>query len=296
MVQRSPGPVLTAPVHRAAVLGRPIAHSLSPALHRRAYAALDLTGWTYDRFDVGAEELPEFVAALGQEWAGLSLTMPLKEQALLLAETASPIALQTGAVNTLVRTPTGWLGDNTDVAGVLGSLAGHVGPSVHDAVLIGSGATARSCLAALSKMEIGHVTFVVRADPRESTLAQARDHGMSIDVRSYADSAPHVLAAPLVISTVPAGAADPVVEALDAAAFDGHRLLAHQRPVWMDVVYAGWPTALARAGEDRGVDVVGGLDMLVHQAAEQVRLMTGHRAPLAEMFAAGRAALAAQEA
>ena len=104
-------------VRRAAVVGRPIAHSRSPQLHLAAYRALGLDNWTYDRIDCGAEELPEFVAGLGPEWVGLSVTMPGKFAALALADERTARAEQVGSANTLVRTAAGWRADNTDIDG-----------------------------------------------------------------------------------------------------------------------------------------------------------------------------------
>ncbi len=274
---------------RAAVIGKPIDHSLSPVLHRAAYTHLGLHDWTYTRQQVEAGELEQFLAGLGPDWRGLSLTMPCKEEALVLAESASAVALQTGAVNTLVRAARGWRGDNTDVVGIARALrAAGVGSAAPPgaAVVVGSGATARSALAALADLGTTDVTFAVRSTVRESTLAQARDHGMTVTVRPIQEAAAACLESPLVISTVPAGSADGLAEAiLDEG---GHRI--GPPSVWLDVVYAGWPTRLARAGAAVGAVVVPGIEMLVYQAAEQVRLMTGHDAPLDVMQQAGRRA------
>lgn len=109
--------------HRAAVCGKPIAHSLSPVIHNAGYAAAGLTGWTYSSFECAESELPDLVAGLGREWAGLSCTMPLKEVALRIADEASPAAVAIGAANTLVRRPDGgWRADNTDVIGMVRTL------------------------------------------------------------------------------------------------------------------------------------------------------------------------------
>ena len=111
--------MLTTVTRHAAVLGSPISHSLSPALHRAAYGALGLSGWVYDAHEVKAPELVGFVAGLGPQWAGLSLTMPLKEAAFEVADEVTVLAREVGAINTLVRLPDGrWSGDNTDVYGV----------------------------------------------------------------------------------------------------------------------------------------------------------------------------------
>ncbi|MBM0227778.1 shikimate dehydrogenase, partial [Micromonospora sp. ATA51] len=144
---------------RAAVVGRPIAHSLSPVIHNAGYAAAGLTGWSYTRIECGAEELPGLVAGLGPEWAGLSVTMPGKEAALALADQVSPVAAAVGAANTLVRRPDGaWYADNTDVTGMVDVLAGvAVGATV---TVLGAGGTARAALAAAARLGAAEVTVV----------------------------------------------------------------------------------------------------------------------------------------
>lgn len=289
MVHEASGQVLTR--HRAAVLGKPIAHSLSPVLHRAAYEALGMTDWSYDVRECDTPGLRELVAGLGPTWRGLSLTMPLKEEALLLADTSSDVARRTGAVNTLVRRGQGWHGENTDVVGIRDALreAG-VGTTgrVDGAVVLGSGATARSALAALADFGVSEVSFVVRRTVRASTLAQAKDHGFRVTVLGEEDAAAAMLGAPLVVSTIPAGAADALANALPAAAASRNGLMSHG--VLLDVVYAGWPTALAATAAAFGMRIVAGIEMLIHQAAAQFELMTGRPAPLEVMRRAGRAA------
>lgn len=281
-----PGQSGTVLMKRAAVLGKPIEHSLSPVLHSRAYEELGLTDWSYDRFEVDAPELADFLAGLDDSWRGLSLTMPLKDEALVLAETCSPAALQTGAVNTLVRTPTGWAGHNTDVHGLVAALSGAgVGTQVDPdrVLLLGSGATARSALAALAQLGTREVVLAVRHEARASTLAQARDHGFEVSQVSLDDAAADP--ARIVVSTLPAGAADGFADAVDT---DGVDLTG---AVWMDVVYADWPTAFGQVGRRLGATVVPGLDMLVHQAVRQVELMTGRTVTPEVVQQAGQAAL-----
>nr|WP_265447005.1 shikimate dehydrogenase [Flexivirga meconopsidis] len=276
---------------RAGVLGKPIAHSLSPLLHRAAYDAAGLTDWSYDARECDVSELPDLVAGLGPTWRGLSLTMPLKEEALLLASSSSAVARQTGAVNTLVRDGADWLGDNTDVVGIRdalceGGVADH-GP-VDAVLMIGSGATARSALAAVAELGVTHVTFAVRGNARESTLAQARDHGLQVEVVDLTEGATLALHTPLVINTTPAGATDAVAETMASAAGSAGAL--PERRVLLDVVYAGWPTPLAVVAATYGAHVIPGVEMLIHQAAAQFTLMTGKPAPLQAMQDAGRAA------
>ena len=106
---------------RAAVLGRPVGHSLSPVLHTAAYAALGLADWSYTAVDCGAAELPGLLAGLGPDWAGLSLTMPLKRAALAVADSVHPLAAAVGAANTLVLGG-GRRAYTTDVAGIAEAL------------------------------------------------------------------------------------------------------------------------------------------------------------------------------
>jgi shikimate dehydrogenase len=273
-------------VLNAAVLGSPIGHSLSPALHRAAYRSLGLTRWRYAAHEVDEPAFLPFVASLDETWRGLSLTMPLKEVAFEVAADVSPTALATGAVNTLVRRETGeWDAHNTDVHGIVAAL--HDARDLADegtATVLGSGATARSAIAALARLGAGRVRLAVRSEARPATLRMAADLGVDVEqvpvgqwVRDQAESAG------LVVSTLPAGAGAAAV-----AALRGRRLTG----TLLDVVYAGWPTPLARAASEAGLDVVSGLDMLVHQAAEQVRLMTGLEAPVDVMFAAARGTVA----
>lgn len=268
------------PVLNAAVLGRPVAHSLSPALHAAGYRATGLTDWSYAVHEVAADELAGFVAALDDSWRGLSLTMPLKEVALEVATTVSRTARATGAVNTLVRRDDlGWDGHNTDVRGIEAALA----DVPHDgaATVLGGGATARSALLALSSLGVERVALAVRGTARPETLRLAVHAGIAVEVVPLADwtaSGAHRL----VVSTLPPEGAEAA-----AAPLAGRRL----HGTLMDVVYADWPTPLATAASAAGLAVVSGLDMLVYQAAEQFRLFTGTTPPVQAMYAAGRQAL-----
>ena len=289
MVFGTSGQMLTADARRAAVLGSPIAHSLSPALHEAAYRALGLTHWSYETHEVRAVALRGFVAALGPEWAGLSLTMPLKEAAFKVADEVSDLAREVGAINTLVRRPDGgWRGDNTDVYGVSQALreAG-VGP-VTGSMVLGSGATARSVVASLVELGCPKVTFAVRSVARPQTVQQARRAGLEVEVVELGQLARRVGDIPLVISTLPANvlSADALA---DLALPSGWALPDH---LLLDVVYSGWPSPLARIFQEAGANVVSGFEMLVHQGAEQVHLMTGLLAPVEQMRAAGLAAMA----
>ncbi|MGV4924858.1 shikimate dehydrogenase [Streptomyces sp. BHT-5-2] len=272
-------------IKKAAVLGSPIAHSLSPVLHRAAYDELGLAGWEYGRHEVDEAALPGFMAELGPEWAGLSLTMPLKRAVIPLLDEISPTAASVEAVNTVVFTPDGRRrGDNTDVPGMLAALRERGVERVERAAVLGAGATASSALAALARICTGEVTAYVRSAARAEEM---RGWGERLDVAVRTapwDDAAAAFEAPLVVATTPAGSTDPLAAAVP------------DRPgTLFDVLYEPWPTALAAAWAARGGAVVGGLDLLVHQAVLQVEQMTGRApAPLAAMRRAGEAALAAR--
>ncbi|MGK5630628.1 shikimate dehydrogenase [Streptomyces sp. URMC 123] len=269
--------------NRAAVLGSPIAHSLSPVLHRAAYAELGLADWTYDRFEVDEAALPGFLDGLDARWAGLSLTMPLKRAVIGLLDEVSDTAAAVEAVNTVVFTDDGRrLGDNTDIPGIAAALRERGVERVEAAAVLGAGATASSALAALAGLCSGPVTAYVRSADRAAQMRQWGERlGVAVRTADWARAA-DAFAAPLVIATTPAGATDALAASVPA------------RPgTLFDVLYDPWPTALAAAWGERGGAVVGGLDLLVHQAVLQVERMTGRApAPLAAMRAAGERALA----
>jgi len=262
---------------RCAVLGAPIGHSLSPVLHTTAYAALGLD-WTYERREVTEATLPGVLDGLDASWRGLSLTMPLKRAVLPLLDQVSEQVRRAGAVNTVLLGPEGRSGDNTDVPGAAAALRERWVGSVERAVVVGGGATAASVGLALADLGCRHLTLLVRDPVRaEPTVAVLRGHpaAPTVVVRTSLDEGADVL-----VSTVPATA---------QGAATG---LAGSVGVVFDVVYDPWPTPLARAAVRSGAVLVSGLDLLVHQAALQVRLMTGLDAPLAAMRSAGEQRLA----
>jgi shikimate dehydrogenase len=270
--------------HRCAVWGSPIEHSLSPVLHRAAYAALGLEDWAYDRREVDEARFPETFSALDETWRGLSLTMPLKEVALAAAGAVTLTAAATGAANTLVRDvddPSRWTAHNTDVHGITMALRVAGCAHVSNLLVVGSGATARSALATVTDPQ-ARVVLMVRDRVRPQTLEQAEAAGLRVEVVPMGDwsAAADVDA---VVSTVPP-ASVPAVELLPPAT--GAR-----RPVVLDVVYGSGTTPLQRAARARGWNIAEGTDMLLHQATEQVRLMTGRPAPIEAMASALRDAM-----
>ncbi|MFJ8281632.1 shikimate dehydrogenase [Streptomyces griseoviridis] len=275
-------PTRATDARRAAVLGSPIAHSLSPVLHRAAYDELGLTDWSYDLFDVDEAALPGFVEGLGPEWAGLSLTMPLKRAVIPLLDTVSETAASVEAVNTLVLTDEGRrVGDNTDIPGMVAALRERGIEQVDSAAILGAGATASSALAALARICAGEVVAYVRSADRAAEMRQWGER-LDVEVRTadWADAA-DALHAPLVVATTPAGATDALAAAVP------------ERPATLfDVLYEPWPTALAARWSAYGGAVVSGLDLLVHQAVLQVEQMTGRSpAPVEAMRKAGEHAL-----
>ena len=250
---------------RCAVLGDPIDHSLSPVIHRAAYAALGLD-WEYDAVAVPAGGLAGFVEGLDPaRWRGLSLTMPLKREAVPLLSSYDDWVAATGACNTVLLEPDGVRhGLNTDVTGALMVLGEH-DVALERAVVLGGGATATSALLALAERGMRHATLVVRDPERAGDTVHAvlaHRSAPTVDVRTIADV--EVLAGDVVVSTVPASAQVPE---LLAAVVD--------IPLVFDVVYDPWPTPLAAAAERAGRTVLSGLDLLVAQAVNQVAAMTG---------------------
>ena len=248
---------------RAGVLGSPIGHSLSPVLHRAAYDLLGLTGWTYDAYEVTPEQLPGFLDGLGPEWAGLSLTMPLKAAVLPLLHGAAPVVEAVGAANTVLLRGGRRFGENTDVQGMVTALRGAGVTDVEHVAVLGGGATARSALAAVASVTGSATVYSRSAERTGSLLATASKVGLTVDVRPWSAAAA-AFGAPLVVNTSPAGAADAWVRAVPAAV-----------GTLFEVLYDPWPTPLAAAWSARRGTIVDGLDLLVHQAVLQVGLMTG---------------------
>lgn len=268
------------------MLGSPVGHSLSPVLHRAAYAALGLD-WTYAAVEVDAAGLPDLLDGLDDSWRGLSLTMPLKWAVLPLVDELDPVAVTVGAANTVVfgaaRSGARRLryAANTDVAGVAAVLAG---PPAGSVLVLGAGATAASVLAAVPSSAA--VTVLVREPGRAGRLREVAERlDRTVRIARFGDA---VDRPDLLVSTLPGGAlaADTLADAAD-------RWLPAAGGTVFDVVYAGWPTPLARSAARAGLTVRSGLDLLVHQAVGQVELMTGARVDPAVLAAAAAGAASA---
>ncbi len=271
MVSPQAGASAGAVHHRAAVLGKPIGHSLSPVLHNAGYAAAGLTGWSYTAMECAEPELAGLVERLTGEWVGLSLTMPLKEVALRVADEVEPIAAALGAANTLVRRGSGWYATNTDAPGMVDALAAVGLSTVERVAILGAGGTARAALAAASALGATEVTLFARRPAARDELWPVAEHlGLPLAYRDFADAAASA-EADLVISAVPSGAADRLAVPWRAGT------------VLFDALYHPWPTPLAASAVAAGCRIVSGLDLLLAQAAHQFVLFTGVPAPVDAM-------------
>ena len=271
-------------LRRAYVLGHPIAHSLSPALHRAAYDFLGEANLEYDRRDTLPDDLPAIMHGVrnpkGTEdapyIAGLSVTMPLKTAVIQYCDELSETARVTGAVNTVYPRGEKVLGDNTDVVGIVNALR-HAGlepnPEHDQPAVVGGGATAISALTALHALGYRRVSVYARSLHKLGSVQEAADRlGVQLEQVSLSEL-PQNLAERghhPVVSTLPAHAADEWASQLTGL----KGASATHRPVLLDVAYNPWPSVLASDWEANGGTVVSGLEMLLYQAVEQVLLFT----------------------
>lgn len=247
---------------KAGVVGSPIAHSLSPAMHRAAHQTLGLA-WTYGRHDVGEGELADFVRHLDVGWCGLSVTAPLKHEAAALAVARDAVVTSLGVANTLVRDGAGWSAHNTDVPGAEVALRTVGVERVESVRVIGAGATAQSMLLVAKRLGVRWVELVVRDRDRAAATLQLATR-LDIDVRTAHISETISERVDLLIATTPGR---PWVGR-------EHEFAGTSGAVF-DVVYDPWPSGLLTSAHESGLPCVTGLDLLAHQAALQVLLMTG---------------------
>lgn len=275
-----------------AVLGSPVAHSLSPVMHRAAHAALGVADARYEAIDVPAGTLAEALArGAGRRLAGASVTMPLKREAFDLAVEHDAISAELGIANTLLRRPDGtWRAENHDVHGIARSLRDHGAERIGTAAVIGSGATALSAVTALSGLGAREIALTARSPEKLAPLvAAARAAGADARVVPW-ERALEVLAADVVVSALALPGARRIAESMAAAPSDAPR-----PRLLLDVLYDPWPAPVAAAAALRGTEVASGLEMLAHQAARQVESMLGVPvAPVAAMLRAAEEALAAR--
>jgi len=265
---------------RCGVIGSPISHSLSPVLHRAAYAELGLD-WTYDAYEVLAGDLDGFMAGLSADWVGLSVTMPLKVAALRHSVAVDEAGTAVGAVNTLVRrSGDGWSAANTDTTGFELALAGAGVTGVRRAAVLGAGATAASAIYAFARLGAESVTVLARSEERAARLDPVAERvGVVLRMlRMDTEEWPQV---DVLVSTIPATAQAGVADQAAAAA-----------SIVFDVTYDPAQTPLLRRAQALDRRTVSGFELLLHQAARQVELMTGcDTVPLGAMRSAGEAAL-----
>ena len=302
---------MTIASQRCAVLGQPIAHSLSPVLHTAAYRALGLEQWRYDKREVGEEGLDAFLKTLDPTWAGLSLTMPLKKTIQPYGVPSNRWAKELEVANTAVFDWTKAAADadgswphgkpeiklyNTDVIGIVlafGHALGHaLGQSQSEgssntiggsqALVIGNGNTAASAVAACTMMPgIEHIVVAARHPGKNPSLRQVA--GKFIDapeplreiVLDDAQTLCHELEeSSIVINTIPGHAADHVAAVL-ADALASNAQAGALCGALLDVVYDPRPTKLMQVWREGGGTALGGEEMLLYQALVQVLLMTG---------------------
>lgn len=262
-----------------AVIGHPVAHSLSPAIHRAAYAALGLD-WQYTAIDVAPDGLAGFMAGLDEQLAGLSVTMPHKVELVNHGQPDDLVRL-TGVANTWVRTDQGPIVRNTDVLGYGQAFASAGLHRARRAILVGNGATATSALVGLSRLGVTDLLILARDPGRaRGLLALAVQLGVTARAQSLALGDEPLPPADLLVSTIPSAGVDPHAAALAASA-----------ALVFDSIYDPWPTALAQAAQAAGRPVLNGLDLLAGQAVEQVRLMTGGQVSFDLLRAAARDAI-----
>lgn len=266
----------------AAVIGSPITHSLSPALHLEAYRDLGLE-IDYRRIEVKKDEVESFLESWPEELVGLSVTMPLKQVIIPLLSQVDGLAKAVGAVNTVVPFPGGiTAGFNTDVYGIVAAIKEVKGRdwSPKKAVIIGSGATASSALAALVELGAGQINLVARRVSGAGNAVQAATR-LGIDPGyvplAAPDKAREILeTADLIISTVPREVLDDFYKTVS---FDAGQTV-------LDIVYDPWPSLLVKRVTDIGGSIISGKLMLLHQAVMQVKLFTSRTPNLEVMRAA----------
>ncbi len=243
------------------VIGSPIDHSRSPALHRAAISALHIDA-TYDSTDVAVGELDGFISSRDASWEGLSLTMPLKQAIRPHLVSECPVSILTGSVNTIVRTTDGWSGYNTDTWGATTAIRQQFGTEFRRATLLGGGATAASLIVTLHDLGVDTLEIVVRdASRTEAVRELARRLGMDVRVLTFGESA---RPSDLLVSTLPSGS---VLTPGDIETFDAEYLF--------DVVYDPWPSVLSTEWDARGLASMNGLPMLLWQAVRQARVFYG---------------------
>jgi shikimate dehydrogenase len=243
----------------AGVLGSPISHSLSPLLHKTAYELLGIEG-SYSAFEVQSGQLRHFLNSEGSALNNVSLTMPLKEEALSIADSVSDLAQQIRSGNTLFKKDGLWSLTSTDVAGFTFALESHNRNTMGNVLIIGAGATARAVIASCDGVSRS-VSVINRNPDREIAIRNSAPHlvvdfiswGTSINFNKY----------DLVINTTPGNTAALFVDQVTATS-----------ATFFEVLYNPWPTLLLSKWRESGGYGIDGLDLLIHQAISQIEIFT----------------------
>ena len=246
---------------RAAVLGFPIAHSLSPFLHELAYKELAIAG-EYSKIEVEAGQLSHFLDSLDDSWTGFSLTMPLKQEAVQIVDSVTDLSRKIRSANTLFRKDGDWHATTTDVAGFTHAFQAHAVDISSNVLIIGAGATARAAAAACDGLAT-RITVMARSTRGIDLISNCVETS-EIGFALWADEAV-IQEASVIISTTPEGATDSLV----------HLFPRNPESIFFDVLYKPWPTLALATWIDNGGHVIDGLDLLIHQAISQVEIFTG---------------------
>ena len=258
---------------RAAVLGSPIDHSLSPLLHSLAYAELGVES-EYTRIEIKSGELADFLNQCDDAWTGFSLTMPLKEEVLNFTKNISELSQRIRSANTLVNISGDWQATTTDVSGFTHALATHGRDASGDVVIIGAGATARAAAAAFDGVAT-RITVMNRSASRVESISNSVEIS-DLDFVTW-DERAIFETADLIISTTPEDASDCLIPHFPS----------NPSGVFFDVLYKPWPTASLSAWRASGGEIIDGLDLLIHQGIDQVSIFSGmsfDRASMAELM------------
>jgi shikimate dehydrogenase len=246
---------------KAAVLGSPISHSLSPQLHSLAYEFLGIKG-SYTSFDVPAGTLKDFLQDKLRDWTGFSLTMPLKEEAITCASFIDPLAKKISSGNTLINENGSWKLFSTDVMGFQKAWQFHNSSQPKSILIIGSGATARAAAAAFDST--GSFIQILHRSPEREESIRGSVENSQLDFLPwmYTDQ---ILNCDLVINTTPKFALDQFASQI------------REEPlgIFFDVIYDPWPTEFAKAWMKSGARIISGLELLISQGIEQIRMFTG---------------------
>jgi shikimate dehydrogenase len=272
------------------VLGWPVSHSRSPAMHNAAFEALGLD-WRYERLPVEPERFDAFVHELpGRGFAGANVTIPHKLRALAIADQASEVARATGAANTLSFTEAGIEAENTDVEGFLSALRERApdAPAGMEALVLGAGGAARAVVYALIQAGAARISVWNRHPKRAQELVQELSQspgGPGLEAVEAAD----IPRPDLIVNATPVGMAANDDEEELKELRQGVKDLPLSADVWgdrlivVDLVYRQNGTPLARLARSRGAVCVDGFDVLVHQGAASFQVWTGVEAPLGAM-------------